>query len=93
MNKDEVYKNIVNRVRDRARNESNKVVEDELRSKKVTSDHIMTLIDVSIFKPMKQWFANEDTIVFPYIGRFTIKEGRKEKVNNNAKQNDNGTEE
>ena len=89
---DDTLKKIINNVHKTVANDKLSRIANEMRAKKIKPNHIESIIDET-FSNFADWFNNEDTIVLPYIGRFTIKDGRREAVNrNNENRKTNGTE-
>lgn len=89
---DNTVKQIINRVVKKVANDNLTRIANEMRARKIKATEVEKIIDTT-FANFPKWFENEDTIVLPYIGRFTIKDGRKEFVNrNNEKSKTNGSE-
>ena len=82
MNKDEVITRCANKVLQRLKKQGTDRVSAELINNSIKEDDVVGIVN-SIFGNLKKHFANKDTIVFPYIGRYTIKDGREELVNRN----------
>lgn len=89
---DDTLKRIITNVHKTVANDKLTRIANEVRTRKIKPNNIQSIIDET-FSNFADWFNNEDTIVLPYIGRFTIKEGRKEAINrNNEKRKTDGTE-
>ena len=89
---DNTLKQIINRVVKTVANDNQTRIANEMRTRKIKATEVENIINTTLAN-FPKWFENEDTIVLPYIGRFTIKAGRKEYVNrNNEKSKTNGSE-
>lgn len=92
MNKDDVISKCINTVLYKLKKQGTSRVSAELINNNIKEDDVINIIN-SIFGNIKKHFANKDTIVFPYIGRYTIKNGREELVNRNNNLKLNKTDE
>ena len=79
---DNTLKQIINRVVKTVANDNQSRIANEMRARKIKATEVESIINTTLAN-FPKWFENEDTIVLPYIGRFMIKDGRKECVNRN----------